>query len=93
MSVRCDHQLRLKSLSFVNSEANVCFELPDKKFSPTEGALLETKVLYFPLVQSSLHSRSRNMLLDEYFELDLHLHSLVEIANGLCEEADFRSKR
>jgi hypothetical protein len=71
----------------------VNYSLNEKKFNFRELALMETKIMYFPLVQSSLHSRSRNMLLDEYFEIDLHLHSFVEILNSLqTNETQLSSK-
>lgn len=90
ISISRDTQLRLKSLTFLNTMSNVKFSLPEKKFSSSNSVILETKIMYFPLVLSSLHSRSSNMLLDEYFEIDLHLHSLVETANHLYPSTEIK---
>lgn len=86
ISLSRDRTISLKKIRFVNLKSKIAFVFPESLFEPKESLLLETKIMYFPLLLGKLHSRSRNMLLDEYYELDLQANSLVFLANSLSDE-------
>lgn len=86
IEIKSNLTLKLSCIKFKNSSGTITFKLSEPNFNNSEYLLLETKILYFPLLQLNLHSRSTNMLLDEYFEIDLELNSLIQLANQLRDE-------
>lgn len=85
ISLSRDRTISLKRIRFINSDYKLAFIYSEEMFQKKEHLILETKIMYFPLLMGKLLSRSRNMLLDEYFELDFQMNSLAFIANSLCK--------
>ena len=93
ITLKQDQQIRLIKLQFINTEGNFFFSLDKSNFNKAETLRLETKVMYFPLLRSSLYSRSSNMLLDEFFELDLQVNSFLFLVNQFRDSSShFQSK-